>query len=301
MTIADGIVRAGHVALRTSRLREAVAFSESVLGLREVERRAGETYLTCNERHHELVLIAADRNECDHIAFEMQDVPTLVRARDDLVRRGVHVIDAPLEAGVDAAVRFVGPGGFVFELFAGMRTDQPARYDTAGVRPMRFEHITVNCNVKPELETFIRDVLGFRLSDRSGESIAWYHCSPDHHTLNVIASDVNALHHYAWKIDDWSSLLRVGDQLLGHGGRFMWGPGHHGVGDNYFGYFLDPQGALVEYSWNLFQILDEASYVARDWPDVPDTVNLWGWGPPEAFFRAGVPVAAAAVAERRSG
>lgn len=298
MSVADGIVRAGHVALRTSRLGEAVAFSESVLGLRETERRNDTTYLTCNERHHELVLIDTDRDECDHIAFEMRDISTLHAAREELEGLGVHLIDAPLEAGVEAVVRFLAPGGFVFELFAGMRTDQPPRYDTAGVRPVRFEHITVCCAAKPEFEAFIQNVLGFRLSDRSGDSIAWYHCTPDHHILNVIASDVNSLHHYAWKIDDWSSLLRVGDQLLGHGGQFMWGPGHHGVGDNYFGYFLDPQGALVEYSWNLLQIVDEARYVAQDWPDVPDTINLWGWGPPPEFFRAGIPTAGLTMAER---
>lgn len=291
MSIADGIVRAGHVALGVADLPSAIAFSERVVGLREVERAGPEVYLTCNERHHELVLIDRGADECDHLAFEMRDRAALESAAEELLRHGVPVLDAPVEPGVDAAVRFPAPGGFAFELFAGMRADQPARYDTVGVRPVRFEHITVKTDVKAELEAFIQGVLGFRLSDRSGDSIAWFRCSPEHHTLNVIGADHNALHHYAWKIADWHTLLRVGDQLLGQGRRFLWGPGHHGVGDNYFAYFADPQGALVEYSWALLEILNEETYRPGDWPDVPETINLWGWAPPEEFFGAGVPVA----------
>ena len=61
-----------HIALRVPDLDASVAFQQDVLGMVETERSAGVSYLTCNERHHELMLIQDPvRRGYDHIALEV--------------------------------------------------------------------------------------------------------------------------------------------------------------------------------------------------------------------------------------
>jgi len=179
-----------------------------------------------------------------------------------------------------------------------MQADEPLAYDTVGVRPRKFEHITVKSTRKAEMEVFL-ERLGFRLSDRSGDSISWFRCGPEHHGFSVIAADSDQLQHYAWQIDDWDAIRRIGDHLARNGKTFLWGPGHHGIGDNYFCYFFDDDGAVVEYSAAMLRVDDEHSYVPRTWPDEPLSVNRWGNPPPPPeFFDAGIPGAARAAVVR---
>jgi catechol 2,3-dioxygenase-like lactoylglutathione lyase family enzyme len=273
--------RVGHVALRVRDLERSIVFAQRVLGLRESERDGGTSYLTCNERHHELMLIEGESTACDHLAFETYDPEEVGR-----LRATVDVLDEPLEQGVEDAVRFAGPGGFVFEVFHGMKRAEPRHYDTAGIRPRKFEHITVTSSAKEELEQFLCDVLGLRVSDRAEQQIVWLRAGEEHHGVSVIRSHANLLQHYAWQVD-WESIRRVGDRLLAHDRTFVWGPGHHGIGDNYFCYFTDADGAIVEYSADIQRIEDERNYEPRVWPDVPLTVNLWGNPPPPQEFLEG--------------
>jgi catechol 2,3-dioxygenase-like lactoylglutathione lyase family enzyme len=277
--------RVGHVALRVTDLERSVDFAERILGLRESLRDGTTSYLTCNERHHELMLLAGEAVACDHLAFETYDPEGV-----DRLRAQVTPLDEAPEQGVGDAVRFVGPGGFVFEVFHGMQRTGPRHYDTAGVRPRKFEHITVKSSVKEELERFLEGVLGLRVSDRAEEQIVWFRASDEHHGFSVIRSDVDQLQHYAWQVD-WESIRRVGDRLVAHDRTFLWGPGHHGIGDNYFSYFVDADGVIVEYSADMQRIEDERTYEPRIWPDVPLSVNLWGNPPPPPeFIAGGIPV-----------
>lgn len=287
------VSRIGHVGMRVRDLGRSVRFAEEILGLREVERDGAVSYLTCNERHHELVLIEGAESGCDHLGLEVPDAEALDQARERVEAEGLRVLPDRPEPGVEAMLRFVGPGGFVFKLFCGMRADQPARYDTVGARPRKFEHITIKASDKPGMEGFLMRVLGLRLSDRAEDAIAWLRASDEHHGVSVIAADVDQLQHYAWQIDSWMDVQRVGDHLMTHGRTFLWGPGHHGIGDNYFCYFLDDDGAIVEYSAGIQRIEDELRYVPTTWPDEPLSVNRWGNPPPPPeFFEGGVPVLA---------
>jgi len=286
------ISRIGHVGLRVADLDRSVDFAQRILGLRETERDGATSYLTCNARHHELVLIEAGEVGCDHLAFEVFDATGLDELRATLERRGIPVLDTPLERGIKDAVRFTGPGGFVFEVFHGMATDEPPHYETTGVRPRKFEHITVKSSDKDGLERFVQDVLGLRLSDRAADQISWLRASDEHHGMSIVRADADQLHHYAWQVVGWDAFRRAGDCLMHSGRSFLWGPGHHGIGDNYFCYFLDADGAIVEYSGDIQRIEDESTYVPRTWPDEPLSVNRWGNPPPPAeFLASGMPLA----------
>lgn len=286
------VSRIGHVGMRVTDLDRSVAFARDILGLRESERDGRTSYLTCNARHHELVLIEADAAGCDHLALEVPDAATLEQALERVRAEGLAVIsEQPQERGLAGAIRFLGPGGFVFELFHGMAADEPAHYATTGVQPRKFEHITIKSSDKEAMEDLLTRVLGLRISDRAEDAVSWLRASYEHHGMSVIRADVDQLQHYAWQIDQFADIQRMGDRLMQDGRTFLWGPGHHGIGDNYFCYFLDADGAIVEYSSNIQRIEDEASYVARTWPDEPLSVNRWGNPPPpDAFVQGGVPV-----------
>jgi catechol 2,3-dioxygenase len=296
------MLRVGHVALRVPDLDRSVAYAEAMLGLRVSERDAETAYLTCNARHHELVLAAGEAVGCERIAFEALSRDTF----DAVARRagtaGLEVVArGPLTPGIQEAIRFVAPGGLVVEVFHGMAHDQPPTYDTVAPRPLKFEHITVKSSRKRELEDVLIDVVGLRMSDRAEDAASWLRASDEHHGVSVIGADADALHHYAWQFEGFGAFARVGDHLMAHDRTFLWGPGHHGIGDNYFCYAYDSDGVIVEYSAGLKRIDNEERYEPGLWPDVPMSVNRWGNPPPPAEFQAAAtPLVALARAGGRS-
>jgi catechol 2,3-dioxygenase len=285
------VSRIGHVGLRVPDLERSIRFAQEMLGLRVSERDADTAYLTCNARHHELVLIGGEQAACDHIAFEVFERVSYERVVERVRESGVRVLaEGPLERGIEHAVRFTAPGGLTIEVFHGMTGEQPVAYDTAAPRPLKFEHVTVKSAHKDELENVLTGVLGLRVSDRAEHAISWLRASDEHHGVSVIAADVDALHHYAWQVENFDFFRRVGDHLMNHGRTFLWGPGHHGIGDNYFCYFKDADDAVVEYSAGIQHIENETVYRPRVWPDEPLSVNRWGNPPPpEEFLAAGTP------------
>jgi catechol 2,3-dioxygenase-like lactoylglutathione lyase family enzyme len=284
------VTRIGHVGLRVRDLERSVAFARDVMGLRESRRDGSISYLTCNERHHELVLIEAGRPGCDHLALQVSDQPALDEALRRVRTEGFQVLSVqPEEAGVAGAIRFLGPGGFVFELFYGMAHDQPAHYATSGARPAKFEHITIKTSEKDAVEDLLIRVLGFRLSDRAEDRVSWLRASQEHHGMSIIADEMDQLQHYAWQLPAFTDIKRIGDRLMADGRTFLWGPGHHGIGDNYFCYFLDDDGVIVEYSAEIQRIEDDADWAPRVWSDEPLSVNRWGNpAPPAEFVDGGV-------------
>ncbi len=289
------ITRVAHVGLRVTDLEAAVRFAMEIVGLRETERVDGTSYLTCNEKHHELVLIQADGAALDHLALEAATAEDLDELRARLEREGVTFLgDEPEEPGLRHAFRVVGPGGHVFELFAGMATGEPTNYNTVGVRPMKFSHVFIKAEDKPAMEDFLIRLLGFRVSSRSGD-VAWLRCNPEHHAV-ALAPGGNQLHHAAWEVDGWATIEQLGDHLRRNGLTLWFGPGRHGPGNSIFSYFLGPDGFVFEYAAEFQRIANEAAWQTEIWPDEPLTINPWGPLPPPDFLERGVDVARPAAA-----
>lgn len=298
----------GHLSFRVPNLDASYAHATQILGLREVTRKGDTIYLTNNDQHHTLEITRADRAALDHIALEATSLEALEELSAVLQREGMHILSTqPQEPGLAQAIRFIGPGEQTFEVFV---PDQPepqstegsdprARrighiradvlYNGPGVRPRKLGHAMIKCENVEEMEHFLAHVLGFRLSDRIGNDIIWMRCGPDHHTLNIVRGP-NGLQHYAWEVESWADLERMGDHLLANGMTYIWGPGRHGPGNNLFAYHLDPAGVVVEYFADLLRIEDESRYRPLDWPNTDRTLNQWGPGPSADFFDHGVGV-----------
>jgi catechol-2,3-dioxygenase len=83
------VTRIGHAALHVRDIDRSIAFFAAVLGLRVTLRDGNRAYLTCNERHHELILIASGERGYDHVALEVAD---LERAEASLRAAGAQVL-----------------------------------------------------------------------------------------------------------------------------------------------------------------------------------------------------------------
>jgi catechol 2,3-dioxygenase-like lactoylglutathione lyase family enzyme len=287
------VTRIGHMGLRVPDLDAAVAFQRDVIGMVETERTAGTAYLTCNDRHHELILIEDPvRRGYDHIGLEVLDPAALEQAKTHVERAGGELLSEIYdgEPGIDRALRIRGPEGHVFKLFCGMQTDQVPE---PGDRPIKFEHVSVKVRNMGRMERFLEKGLGFGFSDRMGPLAAWWHCDEDHHGIALVRAPRPELAHYCYALEDLNAEGRVADRLRALRGRgVVWGPVRHGPGHNQSTYLLDNDGALIELSSDLARMTPEEAYTPRTWPVTPTTLSQWGGGPPPLkFILSGFPIA----------
>jgi catechol 2,3-dioxygenase-like lactoylglutathione lyase family enzyme len=287
----------GHIALRVPDLDAAVSHATEVLGLLEVERTADGAYLTQPSHlryptpHHSVQYLEGDETALDHIGLVATDEAALGELRDRLARTGVKVIsDVPEEPGLMAAIRFAGPDGHVFEVYAGM--EERERPGAAhAVRPRRLGHVTINVGQSVDSSlAFLTDVLGFRISDYIGVPrpvVAFLRCNPLHHGI-ALAVGAPGLHHYAFELATAQELASIGDVLDQAGRSYIWGPGRHGAGDNIATYHLDAAGAMVEHYTDMQLIFDD-DWEPRSWSvEDPRTANTWGPVPQASLNDYGV-------------
>ena len=290
--MSDVIKRMAHVALRVPDLDASVRWATTVMGMREVERADGVSYLTHCDCHHSLQYIAADHSALDHFALEAHDAAALDLLTSRLREHDVVILsDEPDELGLDRAIRIRGPEGHIIEVFAGMATTGSAP-PGAGVAPRKFGHPTLTCpDIRPT-QAFFAQLMDFALSDEVGDGIlSFQRCSVDHHGLGL-QKGIAGINHYAWEVESVAVLGLLGDTLEKAGGRFIWGPGRHGAGQNIFTYHYDPAGCIVEYYADLYQVWDERTYQPGKWAaDDWRAQNLWGPGAPAEMLESATPLA----------
>ena len=100
---------------------------------------------------------------------------------------------------------------------------------------------------------FSQEILGLRLSDHSGDLIAFLHGAhgSDHHLVAFAKSHAAGLHHSSWDVGSIDEVGRGSEQMRNAGHGRGWGVGRHVLGSNYFYYVRDPWGSYAEYSHNI--------------------------------------------------
>jgi len=284
------VTRIGHIALNVADLDRAVDFQRQVIGLVETERVGRTSYLTCNDRHHELILIEDPAHRgYDHLALQVADGAALETARRVLPKAGGALLGEIYdgEPGIDRAFKVRSPGGHVYKLFCGMDT---VDVDLPHDRPTHFEHLSCKVLNHRKEEKFLT-ALGFTNSDRMGFMASWWHCDEDHHGIALTLAPRSELSHYAYAWPDLNALGRVADRLRAARNRkCIWGPSRHGPGNNHFLYFHDDDGAMIECCSELAQMTRDG-YNPKTWSMHPRTINQWGGPPPPRFILTGFPIA----------
>jgi len=161
----------------------------------------------------------------------------------------------------------------------------PSRSKAGTVRPRRLSHILLFSSDVPRSVRFYSDTLGLRLSDHSGEIIAFLHGAhaSDHHLIAFAKSDGAGLHHSSWDVATFDEVGLGMQQMIDRGHAHGWGVGRHVLGSNYFRYIRDPWGSFAEYSYDIDFIPATIDWQARDHPP-EDSFYVWGPPVPDDFI-----------------
>jgi catechol 2,3-dioxygenase len=152
------------------------------------------------------------------------------------------------------------------------------------VRPRRLAHMLVFTRDIPQAIRFHSEVLGLRLSDRSGDMIAFMHAvhGSDHHVIAFVKSEGPGLHHLSWDVPSINQIGLGAMQMADKGFTAGWGLGRHVLGSNYFHYVRDPWGSYAEYSSDVDYIPVDCDWKGGDHPP-EDSFYVWGPVQPEDF------------------
>lgn len=281
-----GLITAmGHVGIQTTKLEESVFDATQLLGLRETERTSDAVYLAAANVHHELVYIESDVDGVDSFGFVARDGDALREIRRRVEQENLPIIsEKPRGAGIEDGFSFVGPEGFVFEVYVGMQENQAAQLSFG---PDRYGHFNFHPRDVTGMMKFLQRVLDFRLSDVIGDDFAYFmRCNPDHHGIALVKGQ-GTLHHHAWQAQSIVDLGKLGDRLNRLGRELIWGPVRHGAGHNIAAYFVETSGAVVELYTDLEQIYDD-SRPPVIWGEDENWWNMWSSYRPTDFRNFGL-------------
>jgi len=153
----------------------------------------------------------------------------------------------------------------------------PYRRDAHAVQPSRLSHIALLTRDVPRQIDFYSRVLGLRLSDRSGDNVAFLHGphGSDHHLVAFLGSSGPGLHHLSWDVPSVDDVGVGATRMAAAGYTQGWGVGRHVLGSNYFHYVQDPWGSFCEYSATMDYIPAAMDWTSQDHA-AEDSFYLWG-------------------------
>ena len=293
------------VALTTPDLAGSVEFYTRAWALDVAAEAGGTVYLAATgSDFHVLELAQGEATSLGRISFRVRSQADLQRLFARARQAGCEVIRAPAPAPAPSGGEHVvvrEPQGCVLEFVHDDRT-KPAR--VIADRPERLAHVNINSAAIDSLSAFYQENLGFRLTDRS-KMMAFLCCNSDHHAIVLADAPVNGLNHVAFLMPNLESVMRGSGRMIDHGHPIGWGVGRHGPGDNVFAYFVDPSGAVIEYTAEVLQVDD--SYRAKgpeEWVWPPGRTDQWGIAPPKSeackTAQVSVPFTAAPAASQRA-
>jgi catechol 2,3-dioxygenase-like lactoylglutathione lyase family enzyme len=254
----------------------AVRFLRDTWGLLDAGERNGTAYLRGTEDLAYVVSVAqASTGAVAAVTFSCPK-PEVLKIRKRAAAAGARL--GPMrdfdEPGGGSGFSVEGPEGHVFRFVAEKKRTKKLRPESD--RPMQVTHVVLNARDREACTRFAVDVLGFRLSDRTG-FMNFVRCDRVHHAIAYAQSDNSLLNHIAFEMADIDAVMRGIGRLKDAGFETFWGPGRHGPGNNVFAYFVAPFGAAVEYTSGVQRV--GPSYKAgtpADWKWPPNRNDHWG-------------------------
>jgi len=96
------------------------------------------------------------------------------------------------------------------------------------VQPRSLCHIVNNTPNLERITKFYTDVLGFRVSDWSGQQMAFLRTDSKHHNISFNAAAHASVNHVAYLVSGVDEVMRGISNLRKHGIEPSWGPGAMG-------------------------------------------------------------------------
>lgn len=282
----------GYVVIATPDPDGSARDLADMTGVRISHRGTDAVYVSSNARFCDVAYLRENRSGIRAVGLEAIDEAAV----DEVYRRakseGLTILaDSPLLSKVKRAVRFATPFGPIIEVHTPIARDDVAPAAGNSRRVRRLEHVNLRASDPKGFHDLATRLLGLRLSDRTTNfERAWYRCADGfHHTF--ACGPGSGLHHYAFDAHGLYDLAGVADALVAKGRNLLWGIGRHGPGNNLFSYYLDPNGCVVEVSFGLERIDNDAIYEPGNWEfnSSSNVLDRWGSQPPESYGKALTP------------
>ncbi|MDH7794250.1 MULTISPECIES: VOC family protein [unclassified Beijerinckia] len=285
------VKRLGHATFSTPDLEQQIDYWTQVVGLSLVERGKDHAFLATRLGQESIALERGqDKGHLQRLAFQVKPGSDLGELAANLQKHGVKSeMRKDISPGVSNAIAFYDPKGTLIEVYADYNFAPSDNLDN-GIQPQKFGHVAYRVKDVQKLSAFYCDVLGFRASDWLGDHFSFLRCGVDHHTINFVRYEEEALHHIAFELRDWGSIRDACDFLDKKKIPLVWGPLRHIVGHNIAAYHRNPDHIRVELFTELDMMLDEdlGYWEPRPWhqerplrPKVWDKSTLrsqWGFG-----------------------
>jgi catechol 2,3-dioxygenase-like lactoylglutathione lyase family enzyme len=255
---------------------------------------------TVGNRHRWGAITEGANKQLSHLSFGVFE-DDFAAFRERLQKLGVKQVDSP--PGFESnGIWFRNPDGLLMELRVAEKSSpnekssfgitfappgaqgSHSRNHAPRIQPRRLAHILIFTSDVLGSIAFYERVLGLRLSDRSGDGIAFMHGihGSDHHLIALAKAEGPGLHHLSWDVGSIHEIGLGAMQMADKGFSAGWGLGRHVLGSNYFHYVRDPWGSYAEYSADIDYIPANCDWQAEDNPP-HDSFYVWGPTPPHDF------------------
>ncbi|HEY2381112.1 MAG TPA: VOC family protein [Terriglobia bacterium] len=288
--MALGIGQLRHAGLFTPDVERHARFYTDVWGLQQIGATQDAVFLRgASAERFILGLYRSSTKGLHHIAYAVPTADAVRHAASEVTRAGVHIIQDPSQLDGPCGgfgFRFLDPDGRCIEISSDLAAHKDG-WEQKNVEPRSICHIVNNTPDLKRITTFYTDVLGFRVSDWSGEQMVFLRTETKHHNIAFNAAPHASVNHIAYLVSGVDEVMRGIANLRNHGIEPAWGPGRHGPGNNIFCYFKDPFGYVAEYTSDIDYITDESKHQPKVWPRSPESMDRWGVSaPPSADLRA---------------
>ncbi|WP_428911963.1 VOC family protein [Niallia sp. Krafla_26] len=289
-----------HVELKVKDLSKALHFYKDALGLVEIGKEDGVTYLGCGYDKNYDLAVKEGGTGISHFAVRVDDEEELEYFYRKITNLGVKVTrHNGTEPGQVRAIRFPLPSGIMMEFVLVADNDyanpaRPAYPRNIAAAPLNIDHINlVTKDVKKETD-FFSEILNFKVSDvvdpemNGNYMMSFMRFRGYHHDVasTITKNQDGTLHHLAWTMSNFEHIKVACDVITQFGVDVEFGPGRHPIGPNLYAYYMEPGGNRFEFVAE--QVYLDPSSPTKKWRSMQDTLESWSRlrKPPGSFIQS---------------
>lgn len=288
-----------HVELRVKDLAKAMEFYQGALGLVEIGKEKGITYLGCGYDKNYDLAVSEGGTGVEHFAVRVDDEDELEYFYHKITNLGIKVErHNGTEPGQVKGIRFPLPSGIQMEFVLVADNDyanpaRPAYPRNVAAAPLNIDHINLlTTDVKKETD-FFSEILNFKISDivdpeMNGKyMMSFMRFRGYHHDVatTITKNAADTLHHVAWTMSNIEHIKTACDVITQFDVDVEFGPGRHPIGPNLYAYFLEPGGNRFEFVAE--QVYLDPSSPTKRWRSMQETLESWSRlrKPPGSFIQ----------------
>lgn len=283
----------GYVVVQSAEVDTWRGYAENVLGMQAQDATDGALYVKMDERDFRYLIVPGEADRYFASGWELADAAAFDDAIRSLELAGVEPIRASAQEAalrrVQAMVWCTDPSGNRHEFFWGVRADFRRFVSPLGVPgfvtgAMGLGHAVLPAPQFDATDTFLRDVLGFELSDifrvrftndpaEPEKRIHFLHCrNARHHSLAIMDLAVpSGCIHVMAEVDSMDEVGRALDRVAAHNVKLSATLGRH-CNDHMVSFYMKtPSGFDMEYGYGGLTV---------DWTQhnvyEATRVSLWG-------------------------